>query len=308
MSDHIVIPEDVVQLARRSVGAFFQSICPSDPDANIRDFLDLSKSFKRAEIVQRYTPLRSRKVLEIGSGFGTNLAAWIKSFEIDGYGVEPSGPGFDAGFIGSQKLFAANGIDPSRIQNATGESLPFPDNSFDIVYSANVLEHTKDPELTLEESIRVLRPGGTLHMEMPNFLSYYEGHYLIFQPPILWRPMLPWLVRWVYRRDPAFARSLQTQINPVWCRRQVRRLSSRYPVKLVSLGEELFLDRLSHAFQFEMATVATRLGNVVALLQAANYRNWIGRAIVALKGHYPIYLTVRKDPAMFWGVGSVKQG
>ena len=295
MSDSIVVPDDVVQAARQSVGAFFASICPSDPEANIRDFLDVSKSFKRAGIIEHYTPLRSRKVLEVGSGFGTNLAAWIKFFEIDGYGVEPGATGFDAGFIASKKVLAANGIDPSRIQNATGECLPFADESFDIVYSANVLEHTNNPELALEESIRVLRRGGILHMEMPNFLSYYEGHYLIFQPPILWKPMLPWLVRWVYRRDPAFARTLQTQVNPVWCRGQVRRISSKYPVTLISLGEELFLDRLSRVFRFEMATVATRLGKVVRALQAINHRNWIGRTIIALKGHYPIYLTVRKE-------------
>jgi ubiquinone/menaquinone biosynthesis C-methylase UbiE len=277
------------------VGAFFKSICPADPEVNIRDFLDVSKSFKRAEIIERYTPLRSKRVLEIGSGFGTNLAMWIKSFDIDGHGVEPSSSGFDTGFIGSQRVFAANGIDPSRIQNATGECLPFPDDSFDIVYSANVLEHTESPELTLRESVRVLRPGGILHMEMPNFLSYYEGHYLVFQPPLLWRSMLPWLVRYVYRRDPAFARTLRTQINPVWCRRQVRRIQSTYPVTLVSLGEELFLDRLSRAFQFETATVGSRLGKLLRSLQTLNYRNWVARTIIALRGHYPIYLTMRKD-------------
>jgi len=31
---------------------------------------------------------------------------------------------------------------------------------------------SENPELTLRESIRVLKRGGILHMEMPNFLSY----------------------------------------------------------------------------------------------------------------------------------------
>ena len=132
-------------------------------------------------------------------------------------------------------------------------------------------------------------------MEMPNYLSYYEGHYMVFQPPILWRGMLPWLIRHVYRRDPAFAHTLRTQINPVWCRRQVQSLRGRHSLTLISLGEELFLDRLSRAFRFETATVATLLGRVLAALQKVNFRNWIGRMIVALQGHYPIYMTVRKD-------------
>ena len=285
----------MIESARRSIGDFFSSICPSDPEDNIRDFLDLSKSVKRAEILEQYTPLRSKKLLEVGSGFGTNLATWIKAFAVDGYGVEPSSPGFDAGFVGSQKIFRANGMDPSRIQNATAESLPFPDGTFDIVYSANVLEHTANPELALQESVRVLKAGGILHMEMPNFLSYYEGHYLIFQPPIFYRPLLPWIVRWVYRRDPAFAKTLRTQINPIWCRNQVRNINASYPVTLLSLGEELFLARLTSAFQFEMVTVGARLGAVLSIVQTLNVKNWIGKTIVVLKGHYPIYLTLRKN-------------
>ena len=131
-------------------------------------------------------------------------------------------------------------------------------------------------------------------MEMPNYLSYYEGHYMVFQPPSLWQWMLPWLIRQVYRRDPAFAHTLRTQINPVWCRRQVKSLRGKHSVTLISLEEELFLDRLSRAFHFETATVATLLGRVIATLQSINCRNWIGRMIVEFQGHYPIYLTVRK--------------
>jgi len=294
-SPDIIIPEAVLESARQSVGVFFESFCPSSPEATIQDFLNPAKSLKRAAIMERYTPLRSKKVLEVGSGFGTNLAMWIKHFDVDGYGVEPSSPGFDAGFLGSQRIFETNGIDPARIKNATGESLPFADETFDIVYSANVLEHTENPELTLRESIRVLKRGGILHMEMPNYLSYYEGHYLIFQPPIIWKPMLPWVVRWIYRRDPAFAKTLRTQVNPLWCRRNIRRINDSYPVTLVSVGEELFLERLSQAFRFEQVNVATHLSKAMVALQAVNYGNWIGRTIIALKGYYPIYLTVRRD-------------
>jgi ubiquinone/menaquinone biosynthesis C-methylase UbiE len=103
-------------------------------------------------------------------------------------------------------LFEANGLDPARITNASGEALPFGDESFDVVYSANVLEHTDNPELVVGESLRVLRRGGLFHMEMPNFLSYFEGHYMIVQPPLVWKWMLPVWVR-LFGRDPEFART-----------------------------------------------------------------------------------------------------
>jgi len=180
------------------------------------------------------------------------------------------------------------------VVDSVGESLPFPDASFDIVYSANVLEHTQDPERVLSEALRILRPGGLLHMEMPNFLSYFEGHYMVVQPPILWKPLLAWWVKLIFRRDPAFARTLQTKINPIWCRRTVKKLSRAFPLESISLGEELFLERLSQTFQFETQAVAGRIHRLIAFLQKINRSNWIGRTIVAAQGHYPIYMTLRK--------------
>jgi SAM-dependent methyltransferase len=46
--------------------------------------------------------------------------------------------------------------------------LPFPDNSFDLVWSSEVIEHLKDPAFTVAEINRVLKPGGTLIMTTPN--------------------------------------------------------------------------------------------------------------------------------------------
>lgn len=40
--------------------------------------------------------------------------------------------------------------------------LPYPDNCFDLVMGAHVLEHIVNPEIALQEMIRILKPGGTL--------------------------------------------------------------------------------------------------------------------------------------------------
>ena len=189
----LIVPEEVRRLAADSLLPTFSSIQSQAAISgdNVADFLDLKKSLKRAELLAKYVPLdKSTKLLEIGSGFGTNLATWLREFGIDGYGVEPTSPGFDAGFVASRILFSANGLDPARILETPGERLPFPDATFYVVYSANVLEHTADPTKVLSEALRVLKPGGILHMEMPNFLSYFEGHYMIVMPPILWKGML----------------------------------------------------------------------------------------------------------------------
>ncbi len=293
--DRVVrVPEEVFEITVQSLGAYFEPINRVDRRTLASDFLNLDRCRARMELLDRHSPLRGKKMLEIGSGYGTNLATCILDYDVDAYGVEPSGEGFGEGYPASRKLLVANGIDPDRVINATGESLPFSDESFDIVYSANVLEHTQSPERVLREAIRVLRPGGLLYVEVPNFFSYFEGHYLVVQPPILWKALLPWWVRTVFRRDPAFARTLQTQINPGWCRRQVSDLSRTYCVEQVSLGEEAFLKRLSEPFHFEAQVVKGSIGRLIQLMQKLNVGNWVGHVLVALQAHYPIYLTLRK--------------
>jgi SAM-dependent methyltransferase len=54
-------------------------------------------------------------------------------------------------------------------------ALPFEDDSFDTVLSCGVLEHVEDPDGSLEEIGRVLRPFGTFFItNLPNRWSYTE--------------------------------------------------------------------------------------------------------------------------------------
>lgn len=295
ITDSIVIPPEVMEAVVKSLGDFFEPLNGINPTVLASDHLDLAKSIKRAEVLQRYTILESKKLLEIGSGYGTNLAVWIKQFNVNAWGVEPDSTGFASSILSSHKLLKANGIDPERLVNATGENLPFENESFDIVYSAYVLEHTMDPERVLTEGARVLRRGGIMLFEIPNFLSYFEGHYMIVQPPIIWKPLLSIWVSLFFHRDPSLAQTLRTEINPLWCRKAVRRLNRNYKVKLLSLGEDIFLERLSHPFAFEAQGVASKLNSLMLLMQRLNFNNWISRLIILLQGHYPIYLVLQRS-------------
>jgi ubiquinone/menaquinone biosynthesis C-methylase UbiE len=48
------------------------------------------------------------------------------------------------------------------LRHADAKALPFPDGSFDAVFSNTILHHIPDPRLFLKEARRVLRPGGAL--------------------------------------------------------------------------------------------------------------------------------------------------
>lgn len=48
---------------------------------------------------------------------------------------------------------------------------PFEDNSFDIVIAEHVIEHLDDVIKVIEETHRILKPGGLLYIEVPHFSS-----------------------------------------------------------------------------------------------------------------------------------------
>jgi ubiquinone/menaquinone biosynthesis C-methylase UbiE len=56
-------------------------------------------------------------------------------------------------------------LDEGRVSDA-GE-IPFPDESFDIVFSDNVLEHLEIPDQVFREVARVLKEGGGIHVQNP---------------------------------------------------------------------------------------------------------------------------------------------
>lgn len=50
--------------------------------------------------------------------------------------------------------------------------IPFPDNTFDVVFCNHVLEHVEDDRRCLREIYRVLKPGGWALLQSPMDLSY----------------------------------------------------------------------------------------------------------------------------------------
>jgi len=94
------------------------------------------------------------KVLEIGCGLGTDGAQFAEA-GADYTGVDLT----EAAVELARKRFELFGL-PGKFQTADAESLDFPDESFDLVYSHGVLHHTPETGRAIREIHRVLRPGG----------------------------------------------------------------------------------------------------------------------------------------------------
>ena len=60
--------------------------------------------------------------------------------------------------------------------NAAGERLPFPDDSFDLILSHEVLEHVADDRQAVEEMRPRAAPGGRAVIFVPNRGYPFETH------------------------------------------------------------------------------------------------------------------------------------
>lgn len=66
-------------------------------------------------------------------------------------------------------------VEPTIIGNA--ETLaPVPDNEYDFVIAAHVIEHMKNPLFSLESWCRVLKPGGKLYLIVPDKRVIFDKH------------------------------------------------------------------------------------------------------------------------------------
>jgi SAM-dependent methyltransferase len=102
------------------------------------------------------------RILEIGCGTG-NLAILARRLNpsVEVLGIDP-----DPKALSRARRKAQRARFPIEFREAFSQQLPFPDASFDRVLSAFMLHHVlPDAKIpTLREALRVLKPGGSLHL------------------------------------------------------------------------------------------------------------------------------------------------
>ncbi len=116
-------------------------------------------------MMARWARLNDARVLVAGCGVGmyarqiqTRFTAAVAAFDIE---------------MSRVKSARAYGV-PALA--AAGESIPFSAGTFDTVLSHEVIEHVADDRLSLQEMLRVAKPGGRILLFCPNRWYPFETH------------------------------------------------------------------------------------------------------------------------------------
>ncbi len=114
---------------------------------------------------------KGSKVLDVGCGTA-HLTNWIKQKGFEVYGIEPSNEMY---------TFAKENFPEIEIKKGISSAIPYPDNSFDLIVSFEVLRYIDRAEniKTYKEFYRVLKSGGSFFVTQVNLFStdwYYFFH------------------------------------------------------------------------------------------------------------------------------------
>jgi SAM-dependent methyltransferase len=155
-----------------------------------------------------------KQVLEVGCGAGTDLVRFARGgASVTGVDLAPSAIEL------ARQNFAHQGLQ-ADLREADGENLPFPDNTFDLVYAHGVVQYTSNPGALVAECHRVLKPGGEAVFQVYNRISWLNALSNLMKVP-LEHEDAPVLRKYTAREFRALLRTFH----------DVRIVEERFPVR-----------------------------------------------------------------------------
>ena len=106
------------------------------------------------------------RFLDVGCGLGAALEhAAATGAEVAGIDPSPS-----------MVKRASKRVPAADVKQGSAEAIPFPDDHFTVVVNISSFHHWADRETGLKESLRVLAPGGRLHIVEDRLREGKDGH------------------------------------------------------------------------------------------------------------------------------------
>jgi len=282
--DQLKLSDAEEKLTKSFAKSFFHGLRNKEDVKKI--FLNRKRAAYQFSEIKRDLPinLSRKKILELGSGSGM----FLQEAEQQGlapYGIEP-----DKDLCKLAKLLLdKKGLSESiEIKQATAEKLPYDDNLFDVVTSFQVLEHVQDPTRTLQETVRVVKPGGYIYFVIPNYNSFWEGHYKTFWLPNFYRPAAKLYVK-MQRKNPDFLDDIN-YITPKY----LRRVFEKLPAQIVDLGFEKWKDRMISP-DFKAFGGVQKMKKVAQNIRRLQVHRPLIKLGQVFEWYYPIVLLAQKN-------------
>lgn len=133
-------------------------------DDKLRPYTEYPRKLARL-LFDQYGMQAGQTLLEPGCGRGEILKCFRDfGMQVKGTDLSPE----------TAVLLHDIDIDICDVEN---NGLPYPDDSFDVIYTKSFLEHFYYPERFMKEALRVLKPGGLVLNLVPDWEANYRKYF-----------------------------------------------------------------------------------------------------------------------------------
>jgi len=143
---------------------------------------------------------------------------------------------------------AKKNINKGKFVIGSVTKLPFKDNSFDYIFSVDVLQHVPDLEKAIKEFFRVLRKGGTLIIVNKNKFGFHKKYFIPYR----------WIQKYKEIKEYRYSGFKERWFNPNRFKKELTRTFRKVQLVYLIEPKKAIIFKISPKLNFFVAWVAKK--------------------------------------------------